>query len=54
MRNVDLDVKEGEKQEITHKFQRQNPVKEMEDDRDHDIEVLTELETISYQKQLEL
>ena len=45
MRNLDLDVKEGEKQEFTHKFQRQNPVKENEDNTDSDIEILTEHET---------
>ena len=44
-RNIDLDVKEGEKREFTHKFQRQNPVKENEDDTDSDTEVLTEHET---------
>ena len=43
MRNVD--VKEGVKQEINHKFQRQNPEKEKGDDTDSNIEVLTEHET---------
>ena len=44
-RNVNLDVKEGQKWEITHKFQRQNPVKVKEVDTDSEKEVLTQCET---------